>query len=125
MNAPTTTWTAGPFDYERLEVTNVARETLRLVTKMARTLPRGNANLADQMTRAIQSAWLQMAEGAGRRGADARNRYRGAKSEAGEAAACVEAARIQELVRDEEAQHVRELLARQCAMLTRLANLAR
>ena len=121
MNAPTTTWTAGPFDYERLDVTKVARETLRLVTKIAKSLPRGNANLADQMTRAIQSAWLQMAEGAGRRGADAKNRYRGAKSEACEAAAAIEAAWIQELIREEDAREVRDLLARQCAMLAGLA----
>ena len=119
--APTTTWTAGPFDYERLDVTKIARETLRLVTRMAKALPRGNANLADQMTRAIQSAWLQTAEGAGRRGADAKNRYRGAKAEAGEAAAAVEAAAIQELVREQDAREVRELLARQCAMLAGLS----
>jgi four helix bundle protein len=87
---------------------------------MAKSLPRGNANLADQMTRAIQSAWLQTAEGAGRRGADAKNRFRGAKAEAGEAAAGVEAAWIQELVREEEARQARELLARQCAMLSGL-----
>ena len=121
MNAPTTTWTAGPFDYERLEVTKIARETLRLVTRLAKTLPRGNANLADQMTRAIQSAWLQMCEGAGRRGADAKNRFRGAKCEADEAAGAVEAAWIQELVPESEAKEIRALLARQCAMLAGLA----
>ena len=114
-------WIPGPFDYELLDVTKVARETLRRVNKLAKSLPRGNASLADQMTRAIDSAWLQGAEAAGRRGADARCKYRGAYAECGEAAAAVEAAMIKELVDTQEATEIRVLLARQCAMLKGLA----
>jgi len=114
-------WIPGPFDYERLDVTAVARETLRRVTRLAKGMPRGNASLADQMTRSVESAWLQGAEGASRRGADAKNRFRGAYAEAGETAAAVEAAMIRGLVDEREAKEIRELLARQCAMLGRLA----
>ena len=119
--APKTNWIPGPFDYELLDVTKVARETLRRVTKLARSLPRGNASLADQMMRAIDSAWLQSAEAASRKGADARCKYRGAYAEAGEAAAGVEAAMIKELCDFQEATEIRVLLARQCAMLRGLA----
>jgi four helix bundle protein len=119
--APTTNWIPGPFDYERLEVTTVARETLRRVTKLARSLPRGNGSLRDQMTRAIESAWLQGAEGASRRGADAKCKFQGAYAECGEAAAAVEAAVIRELVDVQEATEIRVELARQCAMLRGLA----
>ena len=111
----------GLFDYERLEVSAVAEEALRRGDAMAKRLPRGYANLADQLRRALLSSFLQTAEGASRLGADRANKLRGAKAEASEAAAAIRAGVILGVVDEAEANEVRALLARQCAMLGRLA----
>ena len=116
-----TQWTPGPFDYERLEVSKVAEEALRRGDAVAKRLPRGNAGLADQLRRALLSSFLQTAEGASRLGADRANKLRGAKAEASEAAAAIRAGVILGIVDEQEATEVRALLARQCAMLGRLA----
>ena len=116
-----TQWTPGLFDYERLEVSRVAEESLRRGDAMARRLPRGQANLADQLRRALLSSFPQTAEGASRLGADRANKLRGAKAEASEAAAAIRAGVILGVVDEAEANEVRALLARQCAMLGRLA----
>jgi len=122
MKNPTRTdWTAGPFDHERLDAYQVAKETLRRGELIAAKLPRGYANLADQMRRSLLSSMTVTAEGAARVGADRKNRFRIAKGEAGEAAACIEATAMLGLVDPTEAAEVRYLLARQCAMLGGLA----
>ena len=115
-----TEWIAGPFDYERLEVSAIAEEAFERGYRLANGLPRGNANLADQMKRSLLSAFLQTAEGASRRGGDRLNRFNGAKSEAGEAAAALKAAMVARECDLEEARATRTLLARLCAMLTKL-----
>jgi hypothetical protein len=73
------------------------------------------------MRRALLSSFLQTAEGASRRGADRANKFRGAKAEGSEAAAAIQGAMVLRLVDTTEATEIRVLLARQCAMLGRLA----
>ena len=119
--SPQTDWTAGPFDHDRLDAYQVAKEALLRGERIAAKLPRGYGNLADQMRRSLLSALTVTAAGAARVGADRKNRFRIAKGEAGEAAACIEATAMLGLVDEGEAAEVRHLLARQCAMLGRLA----
>ncbi len=87
---------------------------------MANVLPRGYGPLSDQLRRASQSAFLQLAEGAARFGADRANRLRGARAEACEAAACVEAIGHLGLAPASETDALLALLGRLAAMLTRL-----
>jgi four helix bundle protein len=88
---------------------------------IAKKLPRGYGPLADQLKRSSQSAYLQLAEGANRSGADAKNRFRGGHGEAGEAAAAVEGVMRLGLASESECMNALELLDRTAAMLTRLA----
>lgn len=76
--------------------------------------------LSDQLRRALVSAYLQTAEGAHRSGADRLARFRGGRGEAGEAAAALEAVEGLALASAAEVREALELLARPCAMLTRL-----
>jgi len=114
-------FTPGPFDHERLEAFAVAREALRLGDRVTRAIPRGYGTLADQTRRALLSAYLQTAEAASRTGADRRARLRCARAEAGEAAAALEAAALLGLADPERVREARDLLARLCAMLKKLA----
>lgn len=87
---------------------------------LARSLPRGYATLADQARRALLAAYLGVAEAAARTGADRRMRFRVARGEASEAAAALEAVVLLGLAPAGSVQPVVVLLARLCAMLTRL-----
>lgn len=116
-------WRPGPFDHERLDAFAVAREALRRGDRLARALPRGYAPLADQLRRALLSAYLGVAEAASRAGADRRMRFRCARGEAAEAAAALDAVALLDLAPWAEVEPVIALLARVAAMLTRLARL--
>jgi four helix bundle protein len=118
-------WQPGLFEHERLDVFKVARQALVEGEKMARRLPRGYAVLADQLRRALLSAYLGVAEAASRAGADRLARFRCARGEASEAAAAVAAVVDLGLSPPAQAQSLLTLLGRQCAMLTRLARPAR
>jgi len=118
---PPAGWRAGPFGYQRLEAFAVARAALARGHALARRLPRGYGKLQDQLIRALLGAYLQVAEAASRQGADRAARFRAAGAEAAEAAAALEAVVLLGLAREAEVAPVGELLARLCAMLTRLA----
>jgi len=90
---------------------------------IARRLPRGYGNLADQLRRSLLSAYLGIAEASSRSGADRVARFRCARGEASEAAAALEAVQLLRLAPDHETEPVLALLDRLCAMLTRLARL--
>ena len=118
-------WRPGAFDHERLDAFRVAKEALALGDALARRLPRGYAKLADQLRRALLSAYLGVAEGACRTGKDRLARFRCARGEAAEAAAALEAVQMLRLAKAEEVEAVVALLRRLAAMLTRLAKLSR
>jgi four helix bundle protein len=111
---------AQPFDYERLDAFHVAKEALRIGDPLFRSLPRGYAQLSDQGRRALLSGYLNIAEASSRDGADRRARFRTARGESSEAAAATDAVLMLELADLETALKLRHLLARLCAMLTRL-----
>jgi len=108
------------FPHHQLDAYAVALDALGRADRMANGLPRGYGPLSDQLRRASQSAFLQLAEGAARLGADRANRLRGARAEACEAAACVEAIGHLGLARAGETDALLALLGRLAAMLTRL-----
>ena len=118
-------WRPGVFDFHRLDAYVVAREALVRGDALAQRLPRGYAKLADQLRRALLSAHLGVAEAASRTGADRAARFRCARGEASEAAAALEAAFLLRLAPAAEVEALIGLLARLCAMLTRLAALRR
>jgi four helix bundle protein len=119
--APPPTWRPGPFSHHRLDAFTVARSALRDGDALARRLPRGYGPLADQLRRALLSAYLGVAEAAARTGADRAMRFRVARGEASEAAAALEAVALLGLAPSSAVEPVVALLARLCAMLTRLA----
>ena len=86
-----------------------------------RTLPRGNANLANQLSRSSVSTVTNIAEGANRLGTgEKRQKFSIARGEVGEAAACIELAAALGLVPRPEAEAALVLAGRIAAMLTRL-----
>jgi len=111
------------FDHHRLDAFSVAREALRVGDAIARRIPRGYATLADQLRRALLSAFLGIAEGSSRSGSDRLARFRCGRGEAAEAAAALEAVQLLRLAPDQEIEGALVLLDRLCAMLTRLAGL--
>ena len=113
------------FAHDRLDVYRVAREALAQGEAIARELPRGYATLADQLRRALLSAFLGVAEAASRSGADRLARFRCARGEASEAAAALDAVKMLGLAKAERVEPVIELLGRLYAMLTALAKAGR
>ena len=107
--------------HHRLEVYELALESLVVADRLARSLPRGYGPLADQLRRASQSAFLQLSEGLARSGADRRQRLRNARAEACEAAACIEAIGRLGLVPAADARALQASFGRISAMVYRLA----
>jgi four helix bundle protein len=76
--------------------------------------------MSDQVRRASQSAFLQLAEGVARTGGERAMRLRGARAEASEAAAALEGLLVLGVVDTDETERVIGLLGRLCAMLVQL-----
>ena len=113
------------FAHDQLDAYRVAREALAQGDPIARDLPRGYSTLADQLRRALLSAFLNIAEAASRYGADRMARFRVARGEVSEAAAALDAVQVLGLVSAERVQPVVVLLGRLYATLTRLAKVGR
>jgi hypothetical protein len=124
--APTTFATAfgQAFAHASLDAFRLALEALVRGEAIARKLPRGYGPLRDQLSRELQSAYLQTCEGAARSGADRRARVGSARAEAGEAAAALVAITELSLGERAEVECVVELLGRLCATLAGLARKA-
>lgn len=116
--------TVAVFAHTSLDAHRIALEALVRGDAIARRLPRGYGPLRDQLSRALQSAYLQTDEGAAKSGAERRVRLGSARAEAGEAAAALEAVVALGLGSRGEAQAVMVLLSRLCAMLTGLCKKA-
>jgi len=111
-----------PFDFERLDVYNVAIEFVAVANAIKRRLPEGYADLADQLQRAATSIVLNIAEGAGEYSRAEKARfYRFARRSAFECAAVLDIMLKLHLADATEASNGRDLLDRIGAMLTKMA----
>jgi len=79
------------FLHERLLAYSVTREYYRAARTIARQLPRGLADLGDQLTRAARTSCLAIAEGANARSVRIKRTYfERATASNGESAACLD-----------------------------------
>lgn len=107
--------------FQRLDVYRVAIEFLALAVDVTAHVPRGYANLADQLRRAATSCPLNVAEAAGRTSdAEAARHYSIARGSAMECAAVLDALRVLSAIDEERYARGIELLEREVAMLTKL-----
>ena len=109
------------FDHERLDVYRAALEFASWRRGLVRRIPRGNADLVDQITRASRSVTLNIAEGSGENSpADKVRFFRMARRSATECAAALDLMAIERMVAEDALLSGRELLWRIVSMLTKL-----
>jgi four helix bundle protein len=107
--------------FQKLDVYQRSIEFLAFVHRLLPRLPKGHADLADQLRRSAQSTPQNIAEGAGRMSRpDKARHYTIARGSAMESAAHLDVMKISGLIVDEHYFHGVELLERVVAMLTKL-----
>lgn len=112
---------ASMLSFQRLDVYQCSIQFLALSTRLSGSLPKGNANLADQLRRAALSVPLNIAEAAGRSTAlDCARHYAIARGSAMECAAIVDALHVLGLVDEDSYGDAVALLERVVAMTTKL-----
>ena len=105
-------------DAERLQVYHLSLELQAMTCDL---VPRGHADLRDQLARASASVSLNLAEGAGRRAPREKAQfYSIARGSAMESAAVVDILRVRRLAPVTRCQAARALLVRIVQMVTRL-----
>jgi four helix bundle protein len=109
--------------HEKLDVYQRSIEFLACALKIAETLPRGQAPLADQLRRAAMSIPLNIAEGSGRTPTSAdRTRFRGiARGSAMECGAILDVVRLLAMTSDLEWNRAKSLLVRVVEMLSKMS----
>jgi four helix bundle protein len=113
--------TDGMLDYERLDVYQCALQFAALSFQILEKMPRGHAELSDQLKRATISIPLNIAEGAGKTSDRERARYHAiARGSAMECAAIVDLLRMQALVEPETATTAKTLCVRVVSMLSKM-----
>lgn len=109
--------------FQKLDVYQRSIEFLALASRIRGQLPRGNAELADQLRRAAQSIPQNIAEGCGRTTrADKAKHYTIARGSAMECASHLDVMKIDELIAIELYDRSIRLLERIVAMLTKLVD---
>jgi four helix bundle protein len=107
--------------FQKLDVYQRSIEFLALAHRVRQQLPRGQADLADQLRRSAQSVPQNIAEGCGRTTrADKAKHYAIARGSAMECASHLDVMRIDEVIDAEFYARGVELLERIVAMLTKL-----
>jgi four helix bundle protein len=107
--------------YQRLNVYQRSIEFFALTLEILRELPRGHAEIADQLRRAAQSQPLNIAEGAGRTSKpDVAKHYTIARGSAMECAAILDVMRLQGTLSTDHYQRGMDLLTSVVAMLTNM-----
>ena len=107
--------------FQRLDVYQRSIEFLGLVRRIRSLLPKGHADLADQLRRSAQSVPQNIAEGCGRTTrADKARYYTIARGSAMESASHLDVMRIEELIDDQLYTGGIDILERVVAMLTKL-----
>jgi four helix bundle protein len=108
------------FGFQRLDVYKAAVGFLGLACKLLSKIPRGNADLSDQLRRAALSVPLNIAEGSGKFTRDAVRFYTIARGSALECAAILDALETIGAVDENDLKDAREILERVVSMLTGL-----
>jgi len=109
------------FVHERLDAYHVALELFTAVERLAAGVPRGHADLKEQLRRAAAATVRHIAEGANRiHPRDKAARFAVARGECGECAAAVEMAEVIGLLGPGVATRLRVLADRIAAMLAGL-----
>jgi four helix bundle protein len=107
--------------FQKLDVYRCSIEFVTISVEIGATIPRGHAELRDQLRRAALSVPLNIAEGAGRASeADGARHFAIARGSAMECAAVLDVVRALGALQDEQYRQAVELLARVVAMLTKL-----
>ncbi len=109
------------FTHYKLDAYRVARELADMVMEITPRVPRGHANMVDQLVRAATGVEALIAEGANRfTPKQKRQRFVEARGEAGEVAAHLERMARYGFVTESELMAALGLADRVCAMLTGL-----
>ena len=107
--------------FQKLDVYQRSIEFLAVANHIRGHLPKGNADLADQLRRAVQSIPQNIAEGCGRTTrADKAKHYTIARGSAMECASHLDVMKLDDLIENELYERGIELLERIVAMLTKL-----
>jgi four helix bundle protein len=123
MAQPMRPWadTVGMLDFERLDVYQCALQFAALSFQILEKVPRGHAELSDQLRRATISVPLNIAEGAGKTSDRERARYHSiARGSAMECAAILDLLRLQSLVEPQVAATAKALSVRLVSMLSKM-----
>lgn len=109
------------FSHQKLHVYQSSIEWFALSNKITKSLPRGNADLANQLKRAATSISLNIAEGAGKIGlADKRRFYAIARGSALECAAILDVITVLKITETSNLSEGKRLLHRIVSMLSKL-----
>jgi four helix bundle protein len=108
-------------DYERLDAYQCALRFAALSFKILEAMPRGNADLSDQLRRATISVPLNIAEGAGKTSDRDRSRYHAiARGSAMECAAIIDLLALLELIDPGVKAEAKTLSVRLVSMLSKM-----
>jgi four helix bundle protein len=108
--------------HARLDVYRCAIEFLAVTTRIRESLPRGNADIADQLRRASLSIPLNVAEGAGKTSAPEKRKYYAiARGSALECGAILDVCAVLRIVDPGAIEQPNALLARIVGMLTKMS----
>src|SRR5262252_6827362 len=100
------------FGFQRLDVYRAAATFLGMTSKLIADIPRGNADLVDQLRRAALSIPLNIAEGSGKFNRDAVRFYGIARGSALECAAILDALELMGVYEQAGLKDAREILER-------------
>lgn len=107
--------------FQKLDVYKASIEFLALALEIIRHLPRGHADLADQLRRSAQSTPQNIAEGAGRASRpDKAKHYTIARAEAMESACHLDVMKVQDIIEAGRYARGMALLERMVSMLTKM-----
>ena len=107
--------------FQKLDVYRRSIEFSALARRVMNRMPKGHADLVDQLRRSARSICQNVAEGAGKATrADKAKHYTIARGSAMESAAHLDLMKVDDLLDEEQHAHGLELLERIVAMLTKL-----
>ena len=107
--------------FQRLDVYQRSIQFLAFASELVEELPRGNAERADQLTRAAETVVRNIAEGAGRWSkVDMSKHYKIARGEAIECAASLDVLKVRRLIEQPRYDRGIVLLEAAVAMLTKM-----